>query len=144
MSLFYSMSYWGLQPRRQRFRSSERITLKRREEVISYKISGYRIHADKHILGKILLLATFQVSDFSALQYGKMQEFGFSKILPEICILLILFLGLLFQSIECPILFCILISIRVHCLSVPLALSVALVVVNLIFVEMDGWCVRAC
>ena len=112
MSLFYSMSYWGLQPRRQPLRSSERITLKRGEEVVSYRISGYRVHADKHILGERLLLVTFQVNDFSALQYGKMQEFGFSEILPEICILLILFL--LFQSIECPILFCILISIRVH------------------------------
>ena len=144
VSLFYSMSYWGLQPRRQPLRSSERITLKRGEEVISYRISGYRVHADKHILGERLLLVTFQVNDFSALQYGKMQEFGFSEILPEIWILLILFLGPAIPKhrVPHPVLYPD--FYQGACLSVTVVLSVTLAVVNLIFIEIDGWCMCTC
>ena len=92
------------------------------------------VHADNHILGKTLLLVTFQVNDFSALQYGKMHEFGFSEILHEICILLILFVGPALPKHRVP-----------RAVSYPdfyqgARLSVTLVAVNLIFVEMGGCC----
>ena len=78
------------------------------------------------------------VNDFSALQYGKIQEFGFSEILPEICILLILFLGPAIPKhrVPHPVLYPD--FYQGARLSVTVVLSVTLAVVNLIFIEIDG------
>ena len=73
-----------------------------------------------------------------------MQEFGFSEILPEICILLILFLGPAIPKhrVPHPVLYPD--FYQGACLSVTVVLSVTLAVVNLIFIEIDGWCMCAC